>query len=212
MPAIPSDPLITNKGRSRLPGVLGRLLGANVSLYVGMSRLALSYLQDVVDSLQALGGPPDAAERDSSPPLSQSTRGSGPLVLEAESGQVAVGAFMVQNGLGAKVSTAIEASGFADEEGRSVNPEIVFQPPDVTLEPGEKTLVKVVVRLGDEIRAGTDYVGAVTIPGLADRRLELLLRSRRPAEAVRAPAKKQSGRSARQVASRRAPPKPRPLA
>ena len=119
---------------------------------------------------------------------------------------------MVQNGLGAKVSTAIEASGFADEDGRSVNPEIVFQPPDVTLEPGEKTLVKVVVRLGDEIRAGTDYVGAVTIPGLADRRLELLLRSRRPAEAVRAPAKKQSGRSARQVASRRAPPKPRPLA
>jgi hypothetical protein len=129
--------------------------------------------------------------------------------LEAESGQVAVGAFMVQNGLDAKVSTAIEASGFADEQGHPVNPEIVFQPPDVTLDPGEKTLVRVAVRIGDEIRAGTDYVGAVTIPGLANRRLELLLRSRQPDLGRSQPAKKQRGRPARRVASRRTRPKPR---
>jgi hypothetical protein len=175
-----------------------------------MSRLAVSYLQDVVDSLQTLAGSPDAAGLDSAPPPTQSATGSGPLVLEAESGQAAIGAFMVQNRLDARVSTPIEASGFADAKGRSVSPEIVFEPPEVTLEPGEKTLVKVVVRVGDEIKAGTDYVGAITIPGLANRRLELLLRSRRPADAESEPAKKQPGQPVHRVASRRARTRPHP--
>ncbi len=202
----PSHALSPDKG-SRLPDVLGRLIGANVSLYVGMSRLAVGYLQEVVDSLQVLGGSEKATGLDVSPPPSESTTGSGPLVLEAESGQAAVGAFMVQNRLDARVSTPIEASGFADAAGHSVNPEIAFQPPEVTLEPGEKALVKVVVRVGDEIKVGTDYVGAVTIPGLANRRLELLLRSRRPDDGGPEPAKKQHQRTARRAASRR--PRPR---
>lgn len=192
--------------------MLGRLLGANVSLYVGMTRLAIGYLQDVVDSFQVLGGTQGEPELESTTPQSQPAAGSGPLVLEAESGHAAVGAFMVQNRLDARVSTPIEASVFADAAGRSVNPEIVFQPPDVTLEPGEKALVKVVVRVGDEIKAGTDYIGAVTIPGLANRRLELLLRSTRPGGHGPEVAKKQQRRTPRRVASRRAGPGPRPRA
>jgi hypothetical protein len=208
LPSTPSDALSQDKGSSRLPRVFGRLLGANVSLYVGMSRLAVSYLQEVVDTLQVLGGSQDELGLDSSPRSPLAT-GSGPLVLEAESGHAAVGAFMVQNRLDARVSTPIEASGFTDAAGRSVNPEIVFQPPDVTLEPGEKALVRVVVRVGDEIKAGTDYVGAITIPGLSNRRLELLLRSRQPDDRGPEPAKKQRRRAARRVPSRRTRSKPR---
>jgi len=183
--------------------VFGRLIGANISLYVGMTRLAIGYLQDVAHSFQVMGGSQGELESDPVTPQSQPASGSGPLVLEAESGHAAVGAFMVQNRLDARVSTPIEASVFADSAGRSVNPDIVFQPPDVTLEPGEKALVKVVVHVGDEIKAGTDYIGAVTIPGLANRRLELLLRSRRPD--VREPelARKQHRRTPRRVASTR---------
>ncbi len=209
MPSTPSDALSPDQG-SRLPWVLGRLLGANVSLYVGMTRLAVGYLQEVVDSLQVLGGSKGKLGLDSTTPQSQSATGSEPLVLEAESGHAAVGAFMVQNRLDARVSTPIEASVFADAAGRSVHPEIVFQPPDVTLEPGEKALVKVVVRVDDEIKAGTDYIGAVTIPGLANRRLELLLRSRPPDDRRPEIAKKQQRRTPRRVASRRARLRPRP--
>jgi hypothetical protein len=208
LPSTPSNALSPDKG-SRLPWVLGRLLGANVSLYVGMTRLAVGYLQEVVDSLQTLGGSQGERGSDSTPSQSQSATGSGPLVLEAESGHAAVGAFMVQNGLDARVSTPIEASVFTDGAGRSVNPEIVFQPPDVTLEPGEKALVKVVVRIGDEIKAGKDYIGAVTIPGLANRRLELLLRSTRPNDRGPELAKKNQRRTPRRVASRRARPRER---
>jgi hypothetical protein len=189
--------------------VLGRLLGANVSLYVGMTRLALGYLQEVVDSFQVLGATQGELGSDSTTPPSQPATGSGPLVLEAESGHAAVGAFMVQNRLEARVSTPIEASVFADAAGRSINPEIVFQPPDVTLEPGEKALVKVVVRVGDEIKAGTDYIGAVTIPGLANRRLELLLRRTSPQDGKPKLAKKQQRPTPRRVPPRRARLRPR---
>jgi hypothetical protein len=191
---------------------LGRLLGANVTLYVGMTRLAVGYLQEVVDSLQVLGDSQRELGLASTTPQSESATESGPLVLEAGPGHAAVGAFMVQNRLDARVSTPIEASVFADAAGRSVNPEIVFQPPDVTLEPGEKALVKVVVRVGDEIKAGTDYIGAVTIPGLANRRLELLLRRTRPGDHEPELAKKQQRQTPRRVASRRARPGPRPRA
>jgi hypothetical protein len=51
--------------------VLGRLLGANVSLYVGMTRRALGYLQDVVDSFQVLGATQGEPGLDSTPPQSQ---------------------------------------------------------------------------------------------------------------------------------------------
>jgi hypothetical protein len=189
--------------------VLGRLIGANVSLYVGVTRLAIGYLQDVVDSFQGSGGSRAEPGSDSTTSQSQPSLGSGPLVLEAESGHAAVGAFMVQNRLDARVSTPIEASVFADAAGRSVNPEIVFQPPDVTLEPGEKALVKVVVHVGDEIKAGTDYIGAITIPGLANRRLELLLRSKPAEDRKPALAKKQQRRTPRRVTSRRARPRSR---
>ena len=203
MPSTPSEALSPDQG-SHLPTVLGRLIGANVSLYVGMTRLAVGYLREVMDSFQVLGGPQGELGLGSTRSQSQPASGSGPLVLEAESGHAAVGAFMVQNRLDARVSTPIEASVFADSAGRSVNPEIVFQPPDVTLEPGEKALVKVVVRVGDEIKAGTDYIGAVTIPGLANRRLELLLRSRRPNDREPELARKQQRRTPRRVASSRA--------
>ncbi len=211
MPSTPSEALSQDKG-SQLPKVLGRLVGANVSFYVGMGRLAVGYLQEVVDSLQSLISLQDEPGSDPTPPSSKSTTGSGPLVLEAESGHAAVGAYMVQNSLDAKVSTAIEATGFADAAGRSVSPEIVLQPPDVTLEPGEKALVKVVVHIGDEIKAGTDYVGAITIPGLANRRLEVLLRSRPPDGGEPAPAKRKARSTARPRVARRARRWPRPPA
>ena len=63
MPSTPSDALSRHQG-SRPPGVLGRLLGANVTLYLGMSRLAVSYLQDLVDSLQAEDLTPELSTRD----------------------------------------------------------------------------------------------------------------------------------------------------
>ena len=66
---------------------------------------------------------------------------------------------------------------FRADGGHEVTPEIVFEPAVVAIEPGEQTLVRFLVGV-DKLAPGADYRGEVTVPGLANGRLDLVVRRR----------------------------------
>ena len=177
MPAPPPDPLSTQPVE-RLPRLLKRLTAANLDLGVAAGRLALSYLEEVAASLRDLRQ--DGPEAPASPPQPHSPKPQPaplPLVLEASAGKPAVGAFLLHNRLTARVEAPLVVGAFKADGGHEVIPEIVFEPVVVALDPGEQTLVRFVVRV-DKLAPDTDYRGMVTVPGLANGRLDLVVRRR----------------------------------
>ncbi len=175
MPAPPPDPL-SSQPVERLPRLLRRLTTANLNLGAAAGRLALSYLEEVAASLREL--PEDGREASASPPPPAPPKpqpAPPPLVLEGSTGKPAVGAFLLHNRLTARVEAPLVVGAFKAEGGHEVTPEIVFEPAAVALEPGEQTLVRFLVRV-DELAPGADYRGEVTVPGLANGRLDLVVR------------------------------------
>jgi hypothetical protein len=123
------------------------------------------------------------AERDEarSPALSgapaTSAHGST-LTLEAEAGSAASGLFVVENGSTERISARIEASPLTDPQQRPIEARPRFEPDVVTLDAGEKALVRATVPIDDQLRVGVDYIGTVTVPGLTEAAVPLVVRRR----------------------------------
>jgi hypothetical protein len=103
------------------------------------------------------------------------------MVLEAEAGAVAVGAFVVENSLPRSVATVVVASPFARPDGHALVVPIACDPPEVTLDPGQQMIVRVGVTVSDEMEAGTDYAGELAVPELPGTRIPVVVRRRAPA-------------------------------
>jgi len=103
------------------------------------------------------------------------------LVLEADAGAEAQGVFLVENRLNRTVSTAVMTSAFADPSGRAIAPALRVVPNVVTLEPGGRTFVQIIAQVSAELEPDVPYRGEVTVPGLSDHGIPVLLR-RRPAQ------------------------------
>jgi hypothetical protein len=189
VPAPPPDPL-SSQPADRLTRLLRRLTAANLSLGAAAGRLALSYLEDVSASLRELPdeGTQTPASRPPQAPMPPEPARL-PLVLEGSAGKPAVGAFLLHNRLSARVDGPLLVGAFKSDAGKEVTPEFVFDPALVSLDPGEQTLVRFLVHV-DKLSPGADYRGRVTVPGLANGSLDLVLRRRvrrprRPAKARR---------------------------
>lgn len=100
------------------------------------------------------------------------------MVLEAEAGDVAVGAFVVENSLSRSIATVVVASPFARPDGDAVVIPIACDPPEVKLDPGQQVVVRVAVTVTDELDAGTDYAGEFAVPELPGTRIPVVLRRR----------------------------------
>jgi hypothetical protein len=100
------------------------------------------------------------------------------MVLEAPAGEVAVGAFLVENALRERTEAVVRASAFVAADGAAVVPELVYEPPVVTLEPGQQAVVRVGARIPGDLRAGNDYAGELSVPGLPGTRIPVVLRRR----------------------------------
>jgi hypothetical protein len=102
--------------------------------------------------------------------------GAPALVLEAEAGESASGAFIVENLLREGMSSPVVASAFASPDGRELRPRLAFEPEVVVLDAGEQVLVRVVATIDDALETGVDYRGEVTVPGLVSRGLSIVVR------------------------------------
>lgn len=181
--------------RSQRPDLtqsLRRMSDANLRYYQGWGQLALDYLSSLVALAGELTQPsrsvgthvhpePSAADLTRSEPMP--VRSAAPtqppaMVLEADGGGQAVGAFLVENRLTQRVSTPVVASTFVGPEGQEVRPHLSLDPEIVTLDPGEQVLVRVISLIDDRLEPGITYRASVSVPGLGGRNLPLVLRRR----------------------------------
>jgi hypothetical protein len=136
------------------------------------------------------------------------------LVLEGEAGAEAQGVFMVENRLSRTVSTAVVTSAFADPSGRAHHPRLRVIPSVVTLEPGGRSLVQIFAEVGGELEADVPYRGEVSVPGLSDHSIPVVLRRkavRSEPVAQKAPPQKKKGTTGKAAKkSRRKAPRREP--
>ena len=184
----------------RLEDALRRTFEANLRFYGALGQVTLDYLKSLRDLWQGavplnLGSfaprppapAPAAAPAPAPPPPAPSPAPMAVLVLEAEAGHEARGVFVVGNRLARTVSAPVTASPFTDPQGREVDPPRRVEPEVVTLDPGAQTLVQIVVTVTESLDLGTDYRAEISIPGLSDSRVPVVLRRRAAAPAPPAP-------------------------
>lgn len=184
-----------------------RAIDANLRYYKALGEVTQEYMQSLLDVLRdlpirlgSLGSTPAGASA-SMAARATSSGGSANLVLEAEAGQEAESVFLVENRLPRQVSTTVVTSPFLDPSGRDVRPALRILPGVVTLDPGARTLVRIVAVVTDDWAIDVPYRGTVQVPGLSDHAIPVVLR-RRPTE-VRATAVAQPRRQARKTKKRR---------
>jgi hypothetical protein len=160
-----------------------RTLEATVRFYSTIGELAVDYLQSLLASTTTLettptsktDAPGPAPPMSQAAPITKSPRPMSTMVLEAADGTQAVGVFLVENLLSRPVTAAPAASELMGEDGRKVKSSLIFQPPSMTLAPGEQTLVRVVASFGKNMRPGVRYQGEIRVPGLLGTSIPLAL-------------------------------------
>ena len=182
-----------------------RAIDANLRYYKALGEVTQEYVQSLLGVWRDL--PIRLGSLGSSPVLgataarATSSGGTATLVLEAEAGQEAASVFMVENRLPRQVSTTVVTSPFLDPSGRDVQPALRILPGVVTLDPGARTLVRIVAAVTDDWAIDVPYRGTVQVPGLSDHAIPVVLRRR--ASEVQAAPTKQPRRQARKTKKRR---------
>jgi hypothetical protein len=194
---------------------LRRAMEANFRYYEALGQVTQEYwkaLFGIVKSLPVrLGGGGANLASTARPTNSTDPASAATLVLEGRAGSEAQGVFMVENRLPRTVSTAVVTSAFADPSGRTVQHSLRVVPSVITLEPGGRTLVQIFATVSDSLEPNVAYRGEVTVPGLSEHGIPVLLR-RHPSAPERgadtprggkAPAaKRTTGRSRRRSSQR----------
>jgi hypothetical protein len=184
--------------RIRFDDTIKRVFDANLQAYEGLSRVTAEYLQALarvwVDAGTTVLGRATAVPSPAGPAHGAAHAGapSPPpiaLVLEAEAGQVAQGVVMVENRLARRVEATVVTSAFSSGTGDEIRPTLRVQPGTVTLEPGGRALVQVGALVDERLAAGVGYQGSLTVPGLSDTPIPVMLRRRasQPVESVTPP-------------------------
>jgi hypothetical protein len=181
---------MANNERPDLTQALRRASEASLRYYQGWGQLTVDYVSSLVGLVGDLtrSSRPVATHAHDERPTSSLVRveptpgravavpQAPAMVLEAEFGGQAVGAFLVENRLAQRVSTPVVASTFVGPEGREVRPRLSLDPEIVTLEPGEQVLVRVVSLIDEQLEPGVTYRGSVSVPGLGGSNVRLVLR------------------------------------
>jgi len=158
-----------------------RAVDLNLRYYGAIGKLTAEYLREVVNVVGEMGASAGAASRGGQP-TAASRPAAAQMVLEAHAGETAMGVFLVENSLAAEVKAGIVASVFADAAGRQAAPKVTFDPPAVSLRPGEQLLVRAYAQISEELEPDVRYFGEFLVPELQGTRIPVVLR-RRPSGA-----------------------------
>jgi len=172
----------------QLPEPLKQIVDVNLGYYRALGRVTADYVKalgqvwtEAASSLGVVPGVTPDPRRSHAPTAPRPTPA---LLLEAESGQSAQAVFMVNNELARTVSATVMTSDFASADGRSLQPSLRVQPGSITLEPGGRTLVQLTALVDDALVPGLSYRGEVSVPGLSDAPIPVVLRRKPSAPAA----------------------------
>lgn len=179
-------------------GPLRLAMEANLRYYEALGQVTQEYWKALFGIVKALpvrlgGGGANSAST-ARPTNSTAPASAATLVLEGQAGSEAQGVFMVENRLPRTVSTAVVTSAFADPSGRAVQHPLRVVPSVITLEPGGRTLVQIFATVTDSLEPNVEYRGEVTVPGLSEHGIPVLLR-RHPSAPERGTDTRRSGRA-----------------
>jgi hypothetical protein len=150
-----------------LSEILRRTAQANARFYKGWLDLSLEYFRGISEIFGGIEAPAPAAAGEPDP---------GVLVLEAEEGAAAQGAFLVTNDLGRPLTCELVASDFTDADGHKFRAKAAFEPAVVQLEPGEQRVVRAELPVEGKLAAGVAYSGAFGIKGMDGFSVPVVLR------------------------------------
>ncbi|MGN6193264.1 MAG: hypothetical protein ACTHM4_14140 [Rhodanobacteraceae bacterium] len=168
---------------------LRRVMDANIRYYGALGEIAQDYWKTVFGVVRDLpirfgtrsaAAPSTAA---SNPSVRATTAAA--LVLEGIAGDEAQGVFMVENHLSRMVSTAVVISAFSDPGGRTFRPAMRVAPNVVSLPPEGRTRVQIIATIPDDFEPDVAYRGEVTVPGLSEHGIPVLLRRTPTAETAK---------------------------
>lgn len=180
-----------------LADILRRAINANIQYYMTFSKLAADCLQALMGSGKNHASPHTANSdiaRDEILKANDPRSSEVPvttIVLESEAGGLALGAFLIENGLPDPVDAPIQVSGFVGPDGAEIRPSIKFEPDSIRLESKEQVLVRVVARIDKVLDPDVRYRGVISVPGLPGTQVPLVLRRRESAEDVAPVVRKQ---------------------
>ena len=158
-----TDPSFLDEAVRAVSGYYGRL--GRIGLDLAAIVIPIDQLRDAAARLPAASPAPTVPT-------------SPTLVVEADGDRPGLGAFLVENLTADPVSAPIHVSAFVDERGREVRPRLGLRPSTVSLGPGEQAVVRLVAKLDDALEPGVAYRGEITIPGVTERRIPVVLRRR----------------------------------
>jgi hypothetical protein len=193
--------------------ILRRTVQANARFYKGWVDLSLEYWRGIGEIFGVAPAPGFAESAESAEAAED--EGGGLLVLEAETGATARGAFLVTNDLGRNVSCELVASELSGPRGAKLRTKVTFDPASLELAPGQQSVVTATVPVEDRLTPGAAYTGTVSIRGMDGFSVPFVLRrthslqeaeraAQRPAPAERTPpAQKKRGAQKAQPRKRR---------
>jgi hypothetical protein len=152
--------------------ILRRTVQANARFYKGWVDLSLEYWRGLgeIFGVAPTPGFAEAVEE------ADEGGGGGMLVLEAETGATARGAFLVTNDLGRNVSCELVASEVSGPRGARLRTRMTFDPANLELAPGQQSVVTATVPVEDRLTPGAAYTGTVSIRGMDGFSVPFVLR------------------------------------
>ena len=156
--------------------MMRRAVQLNARLYKGWIDLSVEYMRGLAE---VFGGESVAA--DAGDVAADATEAvAGAIVLEADEGAAASGAFLVTNDLGRKLVCDLVASDFVNAQGERVRAQVSFQPDRFELAPGQQQVVTARTKIDGKLAAGVAYTGDFAIKGLDGYTVPAVLRRTHP--------------------------------
>ena len=156
---------------SSINDLLRRAAKTNIGFYEDLVQISADYLKN----LSAIFDEEQEPGVTRSPTTKTRTKKSA-LVLEAQAGERAESYFVVENQLSRKVPAEIIASPIVDAKDEVVKQKLQFEPSKIDLEPGQRIIVQVMADIDQSLEPGVGYRGSITVPGLSDSPVAIVLR------------------------------------
>jgi hypothetical protein len=100
------------------------------------------------------------------------------ILVEAEAGQSGTGVFLLENTTAQQLTVPVRVSPFHDPDGREAEVAVAFRPEVIVLDPADQIVVQVTARIDDTLEPELRYHAEVSVPGLSQTRIPIVVRRR----------------------------------
>ncbi len=199
-----SKEISASSDNRRLPQgdqLIARLLDLNFAYYSLLSDHGLAFLNEFFNAAERTLGLERADEGQTSTTTETSRAG---IDLSARIGESAVAPFVIENHHTSALRVSFQAGDFLSLKGDRVSAEqIAFDPPTLSLEPTEQSIVRAMVTVTDAFKVGETYVTNINLVGFQAKDITLTLTIQPPLNSKRRTARTVIKKKPRKKAARK---------